>query len=168
VGGTAVGTIALTGTNSIAGGTFTITGAGKGYNSITPITATLTSGTATCSGTATITSTINAAASGGDTTFHLCNNGTPANQIEICYDTGVNADTNYHKLRVHSAASGTIGLTLDAGTEQTFCASSCTFTLTPSNSVNMGPFFASVSDTTTTAETLLVDFWRFKAPGLSF
>jgi hypothetical protein len=66
VGGTA--TVALTGTNTIAGSTaLTVVAAGYGATAA-PTTATLTSGTASCSGTATVATVISACAQVGGAT----------------------------------------------------------------------------------------------------
>lgn len=56
--GGATATVALTGTNTISGGTaLTITAGGQGYSS-SPTSATLVNGTAVCSGTATVSTTL--------------------------------------------------------------------------------------------------------------
>lgn len=168
LGGTAVGTLALTGTNTVAGSTaFVITNMGAGYSSVQPTTkAVLTSGTATCSGTATVAVTNGSAASGADTTLHLCST-SAGTYLEQCYDTLVSPDTSAHILRVRAVSSGEVGMTLDNNAEVTFCSSACTVTVTPTTGYTVVPAFQVVSDTASTAEELNVKSWRFKAWGLT-
>jgi hypothetical protein len=168
-GGTATATIALTGTNTIAGSTaFSIVSNGVGYSTANPTTkATLTNGTASCSGTATVAVVNGAAGSGADSTVKLCAEAT-SSYLETCADTGVSTDANQHVLRIRGIASGEVGLTLDSGSEVTFCSSGCTVTLTPTTAANITPGFEVVSNAAATYGELFVKFWRFKAWGLTF
>ena len=98
-----------------------------------------------------------------DTNFMLCRaNGAGT---ESCYDTGVAADTNWHKLRIRSLVAGTVRLTIDAGTELTICATGCDLNGTlPSG--GYAPFFTQAADAAGTV-SMDIDLFAFKARGLS-
>ncbi len=100
-----------------------------------------------------------------DTTIHMC---IDVSGTETCVDTLVSPDTNFHKLRIRSIVASTVGLTLDSGTEYTICSGACSINASPGSTTTIAPFFGVASNTGSTAEAITVDFWRFKATGLSF
>ena len=123
----AAATVALTGTNTIAGGTaLVVTAAGSGYTSA-PTSATATNGTATCSGTAVVATSISSAPQGtgwyfnslaGPITFALPIITSGSIGMQLCFrntaaGTGVitlkaPASTFIDKAGVLGSASGTL------------------------------------------------------------
>jgi hypothetical protein len=174
VGGTATATIALTGTNTIAGSTaFTAIAGGIGYNSTNPPTqAVLTSGTATCSGTATISATLGSAGSGADTNFAFVSSASGSPETMVATATAPVANT-YVKFRIRLLSTSTraVEFTLynASGTLTdgpfTICGSGCTATLatTTSGLVPAGNIVTATSGT----ESFTWDYWKFRAFGLS-
>lgn len=96
-----------------------------------------------------------------DTNFMLYVKGAAGNDVTV--DTGVAADTNYHTLLVYSTTAGTWRMSLDGGTEKTFCASGggCDGSVTLPTA-SMQPFHQCVTDTNT-SKTCLIDAWKFHA-----
>jgi hypothetical protein len=97
-----------------------------------------------------------------DTNWQLC---TSTGASESCQDTGTAANTSYHTVRIRSTTAGTILLTLDGGTEYSFCAAACDVTATISTE-NMGAMFLIFNDTTADKK-MNVDVFAFEATGLS-
>jgi hypothetical protein len=97
-----------------------------------------------------------------DTHFQFCRTN---NDAELCYDTGVAADTNWHKLRMRSLVAGTILLTLDSGAERSICAAGCDLNGTL-NSIAVHPFLISAADDVGSV-SMDIDLFAFKARGLS-
>jgi hypothetical protein len=87
----------------------------------------------------------------------------PASGSVAPYNTGVVADTAYHTLLVYSTTAGKIHMSLDGGTERTFCAAGggCDVEVTVPTAVMM-PFFQCGTDTTA-SKTCDMDAFKFKA-----
>ena len=93
-----------------------------------------------------------------DATFHLCVNAT-------CDATSPAANTNFHRLRIWSSVAAKLWMQLDTAAAVSFCASGCTNTVTPTTNV-VTPIAQAVTRTTA-AKTLTVDYFGFRAGGLS-
>lgn len=93
-----------------------------------------------------------------DATFHLCVGAT-------CDATSPAADTNFHTLRMWSGVATTIWIQLDTAAAVSFCAAGCTNTVTPTTNV-VTPIAQAVTRTAG-AKTLTVDYFGFRAGGLS-
>jgi hypothetical protein len=97
-----------------------------------------------------------------DTNWELC---VCTGSSETCQDTAVSPNTSFHKVRIRSTTIGTILITLDGGTEYSFCAAACDVTATIDTG-NFMPAF-SVGTLTTAARNIDSDFWAFEATGVS-
>ncbi len=130
-------TVALTGTNTIAGGTaLAITAGGDGATS-SPTTATLSNGTATCSGTATITSTLanlTVGTAGQNCNVSTFNNGSSGATATVTL-TGANTINGSTPLSITAGGTGATSpptfATLSSGTATCSGSLPITSTLTP-------------------------------------
>jgi hypothetical protein len=95
----------------------------------------------------------------GDTGFQFFMRGASGNDVLI--DSGVAGDSAWHTLLVYSTITGTVRMSLDAGTEKTFCSSGCDANLTVPV-VQMDPLAQVLTDTAA-ARTLFLDAFKFKA-----
>lgn len=163
-GGTATGSVACTGTNAIANTTaVTVTSAGKGYNSTGGAAVGVpTGGTATVTGSLALTTTLGAAASGGDTDFMEC---ITNSSNEVCVDTTVAADTNFHHALFREISTGHQGVTFlnNVGAvqlaEQTFCSSGCNGTASlTGNALAPGIIIVDSAGAAITADIDYIDF----------
>lgn len=101
--------------------------------------------------------------SASDTNWQFC--ARTGGGSETCYDSGVAANTNYHKIRIRSTEVGKILFTLDAGTERSLCAVGCDATITVTTA-DLTPWFVMATDTTG-SKSLNIDLFAFRATSLS-
>jgi hypothetical protein len=96
---------------------------------------------------------------GTDTNFQFFVKGTSGNDVTV--DTGIPADANFHTILVYSTVAGTFRMSLDGGTEKTFCPSGCDGTVSVPTAF-MDPV-AQITNTGATAEDLYLDAFKYKA-----
>jgi hypothetical protein len=170
-GGTATGSVALTGTNAIANGTaITVVGGGAGYNSTGgAAVGTVTGGTASSTGAIALTTTLGAAASGPDTVYMLCSGTT---SLETCYATATApASSVFNRIRIRNITTAKIGMTLydNAGAvltaEKTFCTSLCDVLIAPPTVNTLVP--SAIQTTASTQVGLVFDAFKMKFRGMS-
>lgn len=88
-------------------------------------------------------------------------------------DTGIAADTNFHRVKIESPANGTIKMTLysSTGTVQfgpkTFCSSGCDATVTPPTGNVTAAIIQGNSGAPAAARFAMIDFVKFKKRGIA-
>ena len=101
-----------------------------------------------------------------DTNFMLCVN---SSSTEVCANTGIPADTSYHRVKIYWVNSSTIGMSFyNAGALQssaTFCPSGCTVSATPTT-VALVPS-AMIATATTAARAIQLDLFAFQVTEVS-
>jgi hypothetical protein len=152
-GGTATGSVALTGTNAIANGTaITVVSAGAGYNSTAGGTVgTVTGGTATCTGSVALTPTLGAAASGPDTHWMIVST---TGSVETAYDTAQSPSVAYYRFDFTNVTQTKIGVTIEDASgsslvaQKTICSSLCDVLVAPTTA-SLSPGVIAITGTTT-------------------